>query len=61
MLARNLYAAVLAAPTGLEDFDTALSAVTRDQLAGRVSAAEAVELDRQIRIQREEHIMRTGG
>lgn len=61
MLARTMYAAVLAAPMGLEDFDTALSAVQRDRLAGRVSPADAVDLDRQIRDQREEFTMRTGG
>lgn len=61
MLARHRYAAVLASPNDIEDFDTALGAVVSDRLADRVSPAEAVELDSQIRHQREEWIMQSGG
>ena len=61
MPARQRYAPVLAAPTSLDDFDTAISAVHTDRLGDRISAGEAVALEGEIRHQREEWIMRTGG
>jgi hypothetical protein len=51
----------LAAPADLEAFDTALGAIVSDRLAGRVTPAEAVALEHDVRTLREEHLMRHGG
>lgn len=48
-------------PQSLEDFDTILSAIVRERLAGRLTPAEAVKHEDAIRTQREEFIMRRGG
>lgn len=61
MRARDRYAPVLAAPSDLADFDTAISAVTSDLLGGRVTSSQAVALEDEIRHQREEFIMRHSG
>ena len=61
MRARDRYAPVLARPSCLEDFDTALGAVASDRIGGRVTGPDAVRLEEEIRRQREEHIMRHGG
>lgn len=55
------YAPVLAAPTCLEDFDTAIGAVASDRLGGRITAAQAVTLEAEVRHLREEFLMRRGG
>lgn len=55
------YAPCLASPTCLEDFDTALRAVSADRLADRISDVEAVAAEDAIRRLREEYIMRDGG
>lgn len=60
-VARDRYAPCLAAPTSLDDFDTALSAIMSDRLAGRVSSAEGVALEDDVRRQREEFAMRHSG
>lgn len=45
----------------VEDFDTAISAIWRDRLNGRVSPAQAVQLEDTVRTAREEWLMRRGG
>ncbi len=55
------YAPVLASPTCIEDFDTAIGAVVRDQLGGSITGAQATTLEAEVRHQREEWIMRRGG
>jgi hypothetical protein len=49
---------LLADPFELEAFDATISAIVRDRLAGRITAAQAVDLDAHVRDQRKEFIMR---
>lgn len=60
MSAVKRYAACLAAPLELADFDTALGAIMSDLLSGRITGAQAVALEDDVRNQREEFIMRRG-
>lgn len=55
------YAPVLASPTCLEDFDTAIGAVASDRINKRITAAQATTLEAEVRSQREEWLMRPGG
>lgn len=51
-------------PTGdldVESFDTAISAIWRDRLGGRITPAQAVKHEDTVRTAREEWIMRRGG
>lgn len=45
----------------LEVFDTAISAIWRDRLGGRITPAQAVKHEDAVRTRREEWIMRHSG